>query len=138
MDKKSLIEEAKILRADQARNYSCSQAALVPFAEAAGLDRETAYRISANFGGGMRRAATCGAVTGCLMALGLCGVDDPAAVKEFHRRIKENHEGCLECADLLRINREKGGQKKPHCDGMVLECVGVAADILKEKGIISE
>jgi C_GCAxxG_C_C family probable redox protein len=36
-----------------------------------GLDRETALRIASGFAGGMRKAETCGAVTGAIMVLGL-------------------------------------------------------------------
>ena len=36
-----------------------------------GLERETAVRLAAGFAGGMRKAETCGAVTGAIMVLGL-------------------------------------------------------------------
>ena len=73
------------------------------------------------------------------MALGLFGIDDPKTLGDYHRRIRENHEGFLECADLLKRNAEKGLPKKPHCDAMVYEVVDLVETILKEKGIkISE
>ena len=127
-----LLERAKELRADETKHYNCAQGVLVPFAEARGIDAETAYQIAGNFGAGMKRAATCGAVTGALMALGLYGVEDPAVISEFYRRLKENHQGCLECGDLLRINKENGGNKKTHCDNMVYECVSLVEELLKE------
>ena len=127
-----LTDRAKELRADQTKHYNCAQGALVPFAEAKGIDAETAYQIAGNFGAGMKRAATCGAVTGALMALGLYGVEDPAVIGEFYRRLKENHQGCLDCADLLRINKENGGNKKTHCDNMVYECVSLVEELLKK------
>ncbi len=127
-----LLERAKELRADETKHYNCAQGVLVPFAEARGIDAETAYQIAGNFGAGMKRAATCGAVTGALMALGLYGVEDPAVISEFYRRLKENHQGCLECGDLLRINKENGGNKKTHCDNMVYECVSLVEELLKK------
>ena len=130
------LDDSRALRADEKKLCNCAQGVVVPFAETAGIDREAAYRVAANFGGGMKRAATCGAVTGGLMALGLLGADDPATISEYHRRIKENHAGCLECADLLRINREQGGNKKEHCDGMVFECVQLVEELLRERGKI--
>ncbi|MBQ9062766.1 MAG: C_GCAxxG_C_C family protein [Eubacterium sp.] len=126
------VDRAKELRADEIKHYNCAQGALVPFAEAKGIDAETAYQIAGNFGAGMKRAATCGAVTGALMALGLYGVEDPAVIGEFYRRLKENHQGCLDCADLLRINKENGGNKKTHCDNMVYECVSLVEELLKK------
>ena len=40
----------------------------------------------------------------------------------------------LDCADLLRRNKELGGEKKPHCDGLVFECVSLVEKILREQG----
>lgn len=130
------MDKAKQLRADTAIHYNCAQAMVIPFAEDAGISEEMAMRISSNFGAGMRRAATCGAITGGLMVLGMFGLEDPAAVNEYHRRLRENHEGRLDCADLLRINKEQGKEKKPHCDDMVYECVELVEEILKEKGLL--
>ena len=117
------LDKAKELRANTEVHYNCAQGVLVPFAELAGLTEQQAYKTAANFGSGMKMAATCGAITGGLMVLGLCGVDD-------------GHEGFLDCADLLRINKERGGAKKPHCDAMVYECVGIVEEILRERGVI--
>ena len=130
------VDRARELRAIVSPHYNCAQAVVVPFAEDAGATEAQAMKFAANFGGGMRRASVCGAVTGGLMALGLFGVDDPAVVAEYHRRLGEKHDGMLECADLLRVNRERGGEKKPHCDAMVYECVALVEEILKEKGVI--
>ena len=102
------MEKAKELRAIVSPHYNCAQAVVIPFAEKAGITPDIAWKMAANFGGGMRRAAACGAITGGLMVLGLFGVDDIPTVIEFHKRFKENHEGALECAELLQKNKEKG------------------------------
>lgn len=65
------MEKAKELRADTGRHYNCAQSVLIPFAADAGIDEEAAFRVAANFGGGMKMGSVCGAVTGGLMALGL-------------------------------------------------------------------
>lgn len=130
------VDKAKQLRRDTVIHYNCAQAVVLPFASDAGLSEEMAMRVSSNFGAGMRRAAVCGAITGGLMALGLFGLDDPAAVNEYHRRLRERHEGHLDCADLLRINKELGREKKPHCDDMVFECVELVETMLREKGLL--
>ena len=119
-------DKAVALREDATVHYNCAQAVLIPFAEDAGLSEKVAKNISSNFGSGMKRAATCGAVTGGLMVLGMYGVEDPSIIGEYHKRIKDNHEGHLDCAALLKINNEQGRAKKPHCDDMVYECVKIA------------
>jgi C_GCAxxG_C_C family probable redox protein len=49
----------------------CSQAVFGELAPHLGIDRETALKIAAPFGGGMWNGETCGAVVGALMAIGL-------------------------------------------------------------------
>lgn len=78
--------------------------------------------------------SVCGAVTGSLLALGLAGVSDPQAANELIRKVRENHNGLINCTDLLRVNAENGGEKMPHCNAMIRECVGYVEEILKEKG----
>ncbi len=51
----------------------------------------------------------------------------------FCRAVRENHSGCLNCRDLLRMNREAGRPQKPHCDDMVYECTALVEQILQEK-----
>ncbi|GAB1468889.1 C-GCAxxG-C-C family protein [Candidatus Cloacimonadota bacterium] len=57
--------------ATHAEGYNCAQAVLSSFTEETGIDDKTAKMISSCFGGGMRMGATCGALTGALMVLGL-------------------------------------------------------------------
>lgn len=76
------------------------------------MDRETALKLAAGFGGGMGRMAdTCGAVTGAFLALGLkygpATAGDSRAkektyelVREFASRFKARN-GSLACRDLL-------------------------------------
>lgn len=127
-------DKAEQLRAIKEPHYNCAQAVLIPFAEEIGMSEEAANRVAANFGAGMKMAATCGSIAGGLMVLGLFGIDDPKTIGEYYRRLKEEHEGHLNCADLLRINKEAGKEKKPHCDAMVYECVNLVEDLLREQG----
>lgn len=131
------LEKAKELRGIETPHYNCAQSVLVPFAEDAGLSEEMAMKVSSNFGAGMRVASTCGAFTGGLIALGLFGVEDSAAIIRYTNRIKENHEGTIICSELLKINKEKGLEKKKHCDAMVYECLTAVEEILREEGKIS-
>ena len=50
---------------------NCCQAVLGACCEKWKLDPDTAYRLGAFFGAGMRRGEVCGAATGALMALGM-------------------------------------------------------------------
>ena len=129
------LERAKELRAIVEPHYNCGQSVVVPFAEDVGLTEAQAMGICANFGGGLKRASACGAVTGGLVVLGLFGIDDP---KEYYQALRASHDGMLDCADLLRRNRELGGEKKPHCDALVCECVSLVERILREHGKIQD
>jgi C_GCAxxG_C_C family probable redox protein len=124
------LERAKELRASVDPHYNCAQAVLVPFAEEAGFTTEQACAFAAAFGGGMQTGNLCGAFTGALMALGVLGIADRRNVVALTKRMKENHDGTLLCVDLLRKNAEAGGQRKPHCDGMVYEAVALVEELL--------
>lgn len=129
------LDRARALRATAVPHYNCGQAVVVPFAADAGLTEEQAMGVCANFGGGLKRASACGAITGGLVVLGLFGIDNPA---EYYQALRAGHEGMLDCADLLRRNRELGGEKKPHCDALVFECVSLVEQILRAQGRLPE
>lgn len=107
--------------------FNCSQSVCTAFAEQLGVDRDTALKFSAGFGGGMgRMAGTCGAVTGAYMALGLkygatsANSEAKAAmyayIREFAEQFTARHPG-LECRELLGYDisiaeeREKARQE---------------------------
>lgn len=92
--------------------FMCSQAVLTAYAGQFGMDRETALRVSAAFGGGMgRMGEICGAVTGAFMVIGLkygrTAVQDTTLhektnrlVKEFVKRFKSGNSSIV-CRELL-------------------------------------
>lgn len=131
------LDRAKELRAIVTPHYNCAQSVLLPFAPDAGFTEEQALLFASNFGAGMKMASVCGAITGGLMALGIYGMDDAKVLGTYYRALRENHQGYLDCANLLRINKEQGGEKKPHCDAMVYECVQLVEQILREQGKLS-
>ena len=114
-------------------HYNCAQAVVTVFAEDLHYDEEAAFKSAAAFGGGMRIGSVCGAITGGIMALGLAGVDDAKTINFFFRKVRNNHDGLINCCDLLRTNAENGGEKGPHCDAMVCECIDYVEGILREK-----
>ena len=117
-------------------HYNCAQAVVAVFADDLHYNEEAAFKSAASFGGGMRIGSVCGAITGGLMALGLAGIDDAKTVNTYFRKVREKHGGLINCSDLLRINAENGGEKAPHCDAMVCECVGYVEELLCEKGVL--
>lgn len=118
-------------------HYNCAQAVITAFAEDLHYDEESAYKTAAAFGGGMRIGSVCGAITGGLMVLGLAGADDAKTVGSFFRKVRGNHNGLIDCSELLRVNAENGGEKGPHCDAMVCECINYVEEILRDRGILS-
>ena len=122
------LEITKQLRADPDVHYNCCQSVLVPFCDVCGIDRETAVKLGAHFGGGMRHGSTCGAVTGALMVLGMAGEDEQAA-RKLMNAVREKH-GALDCAHLLARAKEEGIERNAHCEGMMLEAVDLLEQIM--------
>ena len=127
------MDKAKALRASVKPHYNCGQSVVIPFAEDAGISEETANKLCANFGTGLCRGSSCGAITGGLVVLGLFGINDPKVIGAYYQALRDNHEGMLDCKDLLRRNKELGIEKKPHCDALVYECVALVEKILGDK-----
>lgn len=125
------LEHAAALRADKTTHYNCAQAVLIPFAKEAGLSEGQANALAENFGAGMRHGATCGAVTGALMALGVLGYGEETT-RELLRAFREQ-EGDLACAKLLAIGKEKEIDKKTHCDSMVFAAVELVDRMIQQR-----
>ena len=135
--------------------FSCSQAVFSSFAEAMGLEKNTALKIAGTFGGGMGRTGqTCGAVTGALMVLGLkYGATDAAdketkelayaRVQEFARRFATRNGDDLSCKALLGCDiSTPDGQKmaqelglyKSVCPKLVKDAAEIVEEILADQG----
>lgn len=131
------MDRAKKVRAITERHYNCAQSVLVAFHDVIGLDEEQAYRLGSHFGAGMKMGATCGAITGAMMVLGLAGIDDADTLHSVLRSFRERHGGMLDCRDLLAASAKAGVPRKTHCDGLVFEMVDVTEKLLREKGVLS-
>lgn len=130
------------------QRHSCSQAVLATLAEPLDMDYETALKVASGFGGGMGRVgATCGAVTGALMAFGLkSGGLEPEAKKEtyglvnrFVEIFRERHES-LNCRDLIGCDlstqegRQQAKAKDTHgtiCTDLVRDAAEIAEELLE-------
>lgn len=93
------------------KGFNCSQAVFSSYSEQFGLDSDVACKVATGFGGGMRMAKTCGAVTGAFMVLGLKYGNNPEKDKEakantyikiedFINRFKARNE-TVACGELL-------------------------------------
>lgn len=97
------------------QGFGCSQSVIAAFADMYGMDRDTALRIGAGFGGGIGRLRmVCGAVSGIVTLVGLhCGSTDGEdhegkancykVVQNLLERFRLQN-GSIICADLLAQN----------------------------------
>ena len=118
--------------------WNCCQSVAAIFAKDAGYDEDAAMDAATFFRGGMQMGSVCGAVTGSLMALGLAGLNDAALANSLIRRVKETHDGLIDCKDLLAASAARGEIKKAHCDAMICACVSLVEEILREKGKLGD
>jgi len=132
--------------------FNCAQAVFCSLTDITGLDEKTALSITGGFGGGMRAAEVCGAVSGAVMALGMAfpynDSTDMAAkdkindlTREFHARFKKEY-GSIICRNLLGydMTTEEGvaliketGVNKKVCPEVIEGAAKIARDIIKEK-----
>lgn len=102
--------------------HNCCQSVLEISSERFGMDGETAYRLGAFFGGGMRKGEVCGAATGALMALGLAyGDENNRSCRkslEFFKAFEERF-GSLLCKEIIG---QDGLKKKEMCPLIIEFC----------------
>ena len=128
----------------------CAQHAFGEFAPQFGIERETALKIASLFGSGMFEGATCGAVVGALMAIGLRygQGDDPDPEKqdlllqkgaEFKARYAEIYGSCV-CREILghKIPEELAQVEAENkfvtvCSRAISDACRICADILNEE-----
>lgn len=129
---------------------SCSQAVFGEFAPQFGIDRQTALKISANFGSGMWVGGTCGAVIGALMSLGLqYGQGDAPDLekkdfmkqkaREFMAKFSEKYGSCI-CREMLGYKLPEEAEQVMAenkfgtvCCHAVVDACRICADILNEE-----
>ena len=110
----------------------CSQAILGAFCEEYGLDKETAFRVSSGLNSGVRRAETCGAVTGAVLVIGLKYGDSKAAcnakTEEYTKNFTDKNKSIV-CRDLLDcdISTSAGLEKAIREKLFTTRCVDLVA-----------
>ena len=133
--------------ADLFKTCNCAQAVLSALGPQAGLGTAECFRVAAAFGGGMARmGATCGAVTGGMMVLGLRHggtIQEPAARGEFYGKVQDfaarfaRKHGSTVCRELIGCDLgTSDGQKtfneKGLHAGICTTLVRSAVEILEE------
>jgi len=112
---KSRTEQAVALFME---GFNCSQSVFTAYADLFGMDRETALRVSASFGGGIgRMREVCGAANGMFLVAGMLtgsieGKDQTAkknnyeVVQRLAAEFKKENGGSYICRDLLGVNKD--------------------------------
>jgi len=133
------------------QGFSCSQAILCAYAPQFGLDRELALRVSGAFGGGMARmGATCGAVTGAFMVIGLrhgkIRAEDEEAKEKTYSLVAQfvdlfrQRNGSILCRELLgcdistpegRMVAQETGVSAARCPKFVRDAAEILEQILE-------
>ena len=134
--------------------YNCSQAVFAAFADAYGMDVETALKVSSSFGGGMgRMREVCGAVSGMLMVAGMetgTVIGKDAAGKQHNYQVVQQlaekfkqENGSIICRELLGLSDEPHRETKPEervpeyykkrpCVQLVEEAARIVEEFLEE------
>ena len=98
--------------------FNCSQSVFAAYADLFGMDKETALRVSASFGGGIgRMREVCGAANGMFLVAGMLtgateGKDQEAkknnyeVVQRLAAEFKKENRGTYICRELLGLNKD--------------------------------
>ena len=129
------------------KGFNCSQAVFSSYSKQFGLDGDVACKVATGFGGGMRMAGTCGAVTGAFMVLGLKYGNSPEKdknakantyekIEDFTKRFN-NRNASVACRELLGCDIStpdgmKQAQGKGLFSSLCPKLVQDAAEILEE------
>ncbi len=98
--------------------YNCSQSVFAAYADLFGMDKKTALKVAASFGGGIgRMREVCGAASGMFLAAGMLtgateGKDQLAKKKNYEvvqcmaAEFKKQNGGSIICRELLGLGKE--------------------------------
>jgi C_GCAxxG_C_C family probable redox protein len=122
------------------KQHNCAESTLIALNElfGGGLEPQTAARIATGLGGGLGASGgTCGALTGCVLALGLLAECDPDVLRKktiyplaanLQKRFIERFESCC-CSDLIR---GLGDERRAYCRGVTATAAALCAEMLLE------
>lgn len=136
-NKEALIQRAVEMKSSG--KYNCAQAVACAFADTIGADDTVIYNAANAFGHGMGcMEATCGALTGAGLVLGIAYGDRVKSMKQMSGIMKqfEKRNGATVCKKLkgVTIDPETGkmtaGQPLRHCNLCVADAAEFLADTL--------
>lgn len=135
--------------------YNCAQSVLLAYAGEYGIDRTTALKLAASFGGGMGRLReVCGAVSGIFMVAGLAkGYTEPDndELKAKHYELVQNlandfkkRRKSIICRELLGLDeneetsfvpskRTEQYYKERPCAGFIADACEILDEYLSSK-----
>ena len=120
------------------KQHNCSESAFMAFNEllGGGLEPLTAAKIATGLGGGLGASGgTCGALTGCVLALGILAEENPSIPRKktiypmaagLQERFRERFGSCC-CKDLTR---DKGDEQRAYCSTLVAAAAEMCAKML--------
>jgi len=143
MNKKEQLVNAAHDRARElfdSKKYNCSESVFLALNEifGGGLEPQTAAHIATGLGGGLGASGgTCGALTGCILALGLLAREDSAIPRKKTiypmaaglQEIFRKRFGSFCCRDLTR---DKGDEQRTYCSTLVAAAAEMCAQVLLE------
>ncbi len=139
--------EQKKLRAicDLENGFNCAQSVFRQFSQENGVPESVSLRIASGFGGGLKMAKTCGAVSGAIMSLGLIfGYENPEDQKTIDRMneitlqflddFKKKYQ-TTDCKDLLGIDVSVPGNRQKARESGIMglmcpDCINTAIDLV--------
>ena len=121
--------------------HNCSESAFLALNEvlSGGLNPQTAAHIATGLGGGLGASGgTCGALTGCVLALGLLAKEDPdiprkKTIYPMAAKLQESFRerfGSCNCRDLTR---DMGDERRSHCSTITADAAALCAAMLLEE-----
>lgn len=122
------------------KQHNCAESTLMALNElfGEGLEPQTAARIATGLGGGLGASGgTCGALTGCVLALGLFAECAPDVVRkktiyplaaDLQKRFIKQFGSCC-CKDLIR---NSGDERRAYCRGVTSTAAALCAEMLLE------
>lgn len=120
------------------KGFNCAQAVACSFADELGVPMEVLFTACEGFGLGMGgMEATCGAVSGAVMAAGFknsCGdIENPVTKASTYKltreitRMFEEQNGTLTCKELKGVET---GKVKRSCPDCIMDAVEIAEKVL--------
>ena len=123
------MDRAEIAVALKRAGCNCCQAVVLAFKDLLDLDEGTLRRVSSAFGGGMGRyQATCGALCGAQIVLGLLRYEGEPLRDESHAILTdfEKMAGAIKCDDLKGVS---SGHPICPCEDCVRHAVVAASRV---------